>query len=150
MLLPGLSSTCSEQGLLPSWGAQTSHCSSSSSYRIQTLGTWAPARGLDSFSSRTPEHRLSSCGTQPWFLQGTWDLPASGVKPVSPALVLLDSFPLSHQGNPGNGYFSIPICLFQLQVSLGIPWLVAASLQCLPLFPMNSPSMCLYLLFCLL
>ena len=33
------------------------------------------------------EHRLSRCGTQAKLLCGMWDLPGSGIEPVSPALV---------------------------------------------------------------
>ena len=32
------------------------------------------------------EHRLSSCGAQPWFLSGVWDLLGSRIEPVSLAL----------------------------------------------------------------
>ena len=31
-------------------------------------------------------HRLSSCGTRAYLLLGTWDLPRSGIKLMSPAL----------------------------------------------------------------
>ena len=31
-------------------------------------------------------HGLSSCGTRAYLLRGTWDLPGSGLEPVSPAL----------------------------------------------------------------
>ena len=30
---------------------------------------------------------LSSCGTQVYLTQGTWNLPRSGTEPVSPALI---------------------------------------------------------------
>ena len=32
------------------------------------------------------EHSLSSCGARAWLLRGVWDLPGSGIKPVSPTL----------------------------------------------------------------
>ena len=35
--------------------------------------------------SRAPEHRLGSCGLRARLLHGTWDLPAPGSEPVSPA-----------------------------------------------------------------
>ena len=46
----------------------------------------AQAQGFRSWGSWALDHRLSSCGVQAWLLHGTWDLPGSGVKPVSPAL----------------------------------------------------------------
>ncbi len=45
-------------------------------------GLWA----LGLSSSRTLEHRLSSCGTRAWLLLGMWNLPRPEIKPVSPAL----------------------------------------------------------------
>ena len=45
------------------------------------------ARGLSSCSSQALEDRLNSCGTQtvsPW--HGMWDIPGSGIEPVSPAI----------------------------------------------------------------
>ena len=45
----------------------------------------AAARGLSRCSSWALEHRLSGYGTQGYLLQGNWDLPGSGVKPVSTA-----------------------------------------------------------------
>ena len=44
------------------------------------------ARGLSSCGSRALEHRLSSCGAQASLLCGMWDLPGTGIKPMSPAL----------------------------------------------------------------
>ena len=43
--------------------------------------TWA-----HSCSSRAVEHKLSNCGTRAWLLCILWDLPRSGIKPMSPAL----------------------------------------------------------------
>ena len=40
---------------------------------------------------------LSSCGAQALLLQGLWDLPGPGIKPMSLALAG-DSYPLGHQG----------------------------------------------------
>ena len=45
----------------------------------------ALAHGLKSCSSRAVEHRLNSCA-RAWLLHGMWDLPGSGIEPVSPAL----------------------------------------------------------------
>ena len=44
------------------------------------------ARGLNSCGSQALEHRLGSCGTQAQLLRSMWDLPGSGIEPVSPAL----------------------------------------------------------------
>ena len=52
------------------------------------------AGGLSTCSSRALE--LKGCGTWASLLHGRWDLPRSGIEPVSPAL------PLSHQGSPGS------------------------------------------------
>ena len=46
----------------------------------------AGALGLSSCVSWAVEHRLSNCGTQAQLLHGMWDLPRSGIEPVSPAL----------------------------------------------------------------
>ena len=42
--------------------------------------------GLSSWGSQALEHRLNSCGTRVSLLCGLWDLPGSGIKPVSTAL----------------------------------------------------------------
>ena len=42
--------------------------------------------GFSSCGSRALEHSLTSCDTQAWLLRGMWDLPGSGLKPVSPPL----------------------------------------------------------------
>ena len=44
------------------------------------------AQGLSSCTSRVLEHRLSSCSTWALVLLRLWDLPGSGIEPVSPAL----------------------------------------------------------------
>ena len=52
------------------------------------LGMQAPAavaRGLNSCGSQVLEHRLNSCGAWAQLLYGFWDLPGSGIEPVSPA-----------------------------------------------------------------
>ena len=53
-------------------------------------GTPAPVVvtcGLSSCGFQALEPRLDSCGSWAYLLQGTWDLPRSGVEPLSPALV---------------------------------------------------------------
>ena len=42
--------------------------------------------GFSSCGSQVLERRLSSCGTQAQLLRGMWDLPRSGIEPMSPAL----------------------------------------------------------------
>ena len=37
-------------------------------------------------SSVVVEHRLCSCGAQGYLPRGMWDLPGSGIEPMSPAL----------------------------------------------------------------
>ena len=44
------------------------------------------ACGLTSCGSRTLEHRLNCCGARVYLLHDTWDLPRSGIEPVSPVL----------------------------------------------------------------
>ena len=61
---------CSELGLLSSRSAWASLCSDFSCCGAQAL-----------------EHELSSCSAQALLLQGMWDLPQPGIKPMSPALV---------------------------------------------------------------
>ena len=62
-------SSCGEWGLLRSCGSRASH--------------WG---GLSCCRGRALEHRLSGCGAQALLLCGIWDLPRSGIEPVSPAL----------------------------------------------------------------
>ena len=51
-------------------------------------GSWASALLAHGPVLQLPgsKHSLSSCGAQAWLLPGVWDLPGSGIKPVSPAL----------------------------------------------------------------
>ena len=60
-------SSCSEQGLLSSCRAWASHCRDS----LQSTGCRVC--------------RFRSCGAQVLLLQGMWDLPRPGLKPVAPA-----------------------------------------------------------------
>ena len=59
---------------------------------LQSTGlqsAWASVvvvHGLHSYSSWSPENRLSSYVTWPLFLQSMWDLPRRGMEPMSPAL----------------------------------------------------------------
>ena len=48
-------------------------------------GLWG-ILGFSSCGSRAPARRLSSCGSRAYLFCGMWDLPRSGIKPLSPAL----------------------------------------------------------------
>ena len=70
-------------------GALVSHCGGFSCCEAQALGSRASVvvvHGLSSCGSRALVCRLSSCGTWAQLLCGMWDLPRSGLEPVSPAL----------------------------------------------------------------
>ena len=62
---------CCEQAF-SSCGEQASRCSGLSCCGVRALGVWA---------SVVAERWLGSCGTQAYM----WDLPGSGIEPVSPA-----------------------------------------------------------------
>ena len=100
LLLLGLFSRYGKRGLLSSCGVRASHCSCFSCCRAQALGH----AGFHSCSPWAPEHRLNSCGTRVKLLCSMWDLSGSSIEPMSPALVV-DSLPLSQQGQPISGYF---------------------------------------------
>ena len=51
-----------------------------------TRASGVATRGLSSCGSRALEHRLNSSGARSQLLYSMWDLPGSGIKPVSPAL----------------------------------------------------------------
>ena len=83
-LLCRLFSSCGKQGLLSSCGVQASHCSG-----FSCCGARAPGHlGFISFSTWALDHRLSSCGTQAQLFCCMWDLPGSGIEPVSPFLTI--------------------------------------------------------------
>ena len=46
----------------------------------------AAAQGLEGCGSQALEHRLSSCDAWARLLYGLWDLPGSGIEPVTAAL----------------------------------------------------------------
>ena len=73
--------------LLSSCRASTSHCSGFSCCGAQALrhsSLAVAAHGLSSCVSWALEHSLSSWGTRAWLLCGIWDLPRSGIEPMSP------------------------------------------------------------------
>ena len=81
-LLQGLCSSCGEPGLLSSCSAWNSHYSDFS--LLQSMGS--RACGLSSYGSQPLEHRLNNCGIWAQLLCGMWNLPGSGIEPMSPAL----------------------------------------------------------------
>ena len=76
----GLLSSCRARRLLSSCSARVSHCGGFSCCRAQALG-----RGLGTCSSLALEHRCSSWA-HGLLLSSMWNLPGSGIKPISPAL----------------------------------------------------------------
>ena len=66
---------------------------------LQHTGASAVASGPKSCGFQALAHRLSSCAARAQLLCDVWDLPGSGIKPMSPAFQA-NSLPLSHQGSP--------------------------------------------------
>ena len=81
-LLHRLFSSCSVWGLFYNCIAQASHGGGFSCHRAHSPG----CPDFDSSGSQALEHRLRSCGSWTSLLQGTWDLPRSGIELMSPAL----------------------------------------------------------------
>ena len=46
----------------------------------------SPCSGFSQCGAWALEHRLSSCATWAWLFHSMWDLPRSGIEPMSPAL----------------------------------------------------------------
>ena len=68
---------------------RASHCGGFSCCRAPALGARASAvvaHGLSSCSSRAAGQGLNGCSARAWLPRGMWDLPRSGIEPVSPAL----------------------------------------------------------------
>ena len=81
----GIFSSCDKWGLLYSCGIWASH---RQGFSWQTTGSRHAV--FSRYSSWALEHHFTSCGAQVELLHGMWDLPAAGIKPVSP--VLADGF----------------------------------------------------------
>ena len=96
-------SSCREQDLLSSCGAQTSHCSGWSCCRARALGH----PGSSSCGSWALEHRLNSCGAWAQLLHGMWDLERPVIQSMFPALAAGGFFTTEHQGSPLNATFYI-------------------------------------------
>ena len=100
LLLCRLFSSCSKWGLLSSCSVQASHRGGFSYCRA-----WAPGyMAFSSCSSKTLEHRLNSCGAWVQLIPGMWDLPGSGMEPMSPALAG-SFFTTESPGNPQDFIF---------------------------------------------
>ena len=75
-------SSCSEQGLLSSCGAQVSPCGG-----FSYCWSWAVGHeGFSSCGSWALEYRLNSCGEWTLLLCSMWNLPGPEIEPVSTAL----------------------------------------------------------------
>ena len=61
---------------------QASHCGGFSCCKVRALG----CVGFINCGSQALERGLNNCGTQASLLRGVWNLPGSGIEPVSPAL----------------------------------------------------------------
>ena len=68
-------------------------------HKLQGVASVCAARGLSICTSQALEHRLNSCGTQAYLFHGMWNLPGSGIKPVSLALAG-EFFATEPQGSP--------------------------------------------------
>ena len=77
-----LFSSCDKLGLFSSCGSWASHCNGLSCSRARALGCMGFSRG----HFQALERRLNSCGVQAYLAHGRWDLPGSGIEPVSLAL----------------------------------------------------------------
>ena len=68
------------------WGTRASPCGGFSRVECELWGTRATVVatcGLSSCGSCAREYRHSSCGTWAWLLCSMWDLPGSGIEPMS-------------------------------------------------------------------
>ena len=86
----------------------------------------AAAQGLSSCGSWALERSFSCCGSWSQLLHGTWDLPKSGSKPVSPALAGR-FFTTELPGKPLCSLFNVKYFL----VFLGDENIVGAGICCL-------------------
>ena len=99
-----------------SWGHSSlryavSHHSGRSCSGAQALGTRASVvggHGLSNCVSQTLERGLSGCGARAQRLHGMWNLPGSGIEPVSPALAGRFS-PTVPPGKSSHTHFSITL-----------------------------------------
>ena len=98
-------------GLLCCCSARASH--GFSCCRTRALG----CTGFSSYSSWALEHRLSSCGTQAQLLLGMWDLPGSGIEPMSPVLAG-GFFTTEPPRKPLDLYLCVPAYVY---VSVSVP-----------------------------
>ena len=90
------------------------------------------ACGLSSCSSWAIEHELNSGDAQAYLLCAMWDLPGSGIKPLSPALAGR-FFTTGPPGKPSNRIFSFNLnFFFQWSQVLQITLLALDSLKVLP------------------
>lgn len=84
--------------------------------RILLWTAGSRTHGLGSCGSQALEHRLNSCGAWVQLLRDMWDLPRTGIEPMSPALVgrFLTTEPPE---KPCALFFVYLSCICQLNVS---------------------------------
>ena len=101
--------------VVPTGGCSSSPCSGFSLQWLLLfcLGHELQGRqaGFSGCSTWALEHRLSSCDTRASLLHGMWDLPGTGVEPVSPVLAG-EVFTTESPGKPCMIYFNL---LFYLE-----------------------------------
>ena len=111
-------SSCRRRELLSSCIARASH------RKGVSCAAPAPGRaGFSSWGSQALEHRPSSCGSQAELPRGMWDLPGSGIEPVSPALAGR-LFPTEPPGEPLTWIFVVVQSISYVWI-LATPWTVA-------------------------
>ena len=86
LLLGGLFCGCGKRESLSSCNVPASHCGGFS-HGVQTAGCMGSSSQLTKrVGSVVAVRRFYSCGTQVQLLRGMWNLPRSGIEPISPAL----------------------------------------------------------------
>ena len=136
--------------------AQASHCSGvslrsagSMALRLQQLwpvSSVIMACGFSSCSSRTLGCRLSSCGTRTYLLHSEWDLPQSGLEPVSSALAGELFATQSRQEGPSLVYLIMIFWVYKnfkiSQLHLLISSFMAFAFRCYAQKSISTPNLC--------
>ena len=82
-----------------------------SSYGIKTKASTKRTRGGESWASHSGA-QAGSCGAWAWLLHGMWDLPGSGIEPMS--LALAGGFFTTEPPGNTEPFFSKLACIFRL------------------------------------
>ena len=127
-MLRELFSNCGEWRLLSSCGARAPHCSGFSCHRAQALG----CVGSAVLVPWALGHQLNGCCTPAWLPHSMWNLPGSGIEPVSHALA--------------GGFFTTeppvkPIFPFLANILSSLDLIIAPFLLCLVFYVLISNSM---------